>query len=187
MLPKVKIIVSLREPSTRFESQWVGMVDLHRGEYKKLSCAEAWNKSVGEIEQCVAGDAARNEDACMSRLHENGVVRSIYLHQVLRWLDAVEPSRVLVIQAEHLFVHTEQAMQSVARFLSIRPYTAEEVASFAWAKEGSSHMSEAIAQSCKPLKQRMDDYFRPYNKRLFELLQHKFPVTARNWEPGWSL
>jgi len=173
MFPAVKLVVTLREPATRFESQWVGMVDRDMGEYKHSTCAGAWNYSVGLIERCMAQHAS--EAKCMADLHEDGVVRSIYLHQLERWLDVAPAAQILVIQAERLFKHTEETMQRVAAFLGIRPYTAEEIASFSDAVEGSHHLQEDKVNTCFALKKRMDDFFAPYNARLAKLLRAHFP------------
>jgi hypothetical protein len=120
----------------------------------------------------------KSEAQCMADLHEDGVVRSIYLHQLERWLEVAPAAQVLVIQAELLFKHTTDTMQRVARFLGVRPYTAAEVESFHDAVEGSHHLGEAKASTCLALKRRMDDFFKPYNARLAVLLRDRFPDVA---------
>lgn len=184
MFPDVKFILTLREPSTRFESHWVGAKDNHNGPMGRMSCEEAWNASLARLEGCYANE--EDEEVCDRRMHENAIVRGIYTFQIHQWMKAFPPEQFFIVQAEAVFKDPPRMMQKVAKFLNIRPYTDEELESLHNAKEGSQHMSEAIAQRCEPIKTRMDEFYAAHNRELKNLLSKYFPETLEDWVDGWA-
>lgn len=179
---EMRFLVTLREPSTRYESHWVGARE--RGQFK-YGCERTWDENLADLEACYAGSETRTQ--CEARMAENPIVRGLYASQLERWLRYFNSSQFLILQAEAMFHHKNDTLQRAVEFLEMRPYTAEELESFKDAKEGSSHMSSETAQRCSAaLKQRMDAFYAPHNTRLKHLLEEHFPQALKHWEPTWS-
>ncbi|KAH9261487.1 hypothetical protein BASA81_000143 [Batrachochytrium salamandrivorans] len=178
---KMRFLVSLREPSTRFESHWVGA----KGQGKfRYGCERTWNASLLELQTCYA---KRSQADCELDLFENPIVRGIYVSQLERWLAYFPPEQFLILQAEHMFRDRNRTMQRAAKFLHMRAYNDLELASLSLASEGSSHMSTPMVLRCSPeLKIRMDQFYETHNARLKALLQAKFPQDLEVWEPIWQ-
>ena len=183
MFPDTKFILTLREPGTRFQSHWVGKKDLHIQPFASMSCEEAWNSSVAAYEKCIQDDSKLN---CEKKLHENAVVRGIYLPQIEHWLKYFPPEQFLIIQAETMFDNITHVMQVAAKFLGIRPYNEEELASLHSAKTGSAHHDEPLARECDHLRERMNQFYAEPNRRLKRFIETRFPDVASQWLKGWS-
>lgn len=193
MFPNVRFLVTLREPSTRFESHWVGARENQIGPLKHMGCERAWNYSLAKLEACYSkqrlmlqtNDTAA-KFACERQYHENAIVRGLYQFQLLQWLDHFPASQIMVVQAESVFNDPASILQKVVRFLQLRPYTSHELNTFNNTNEGSSHMSEPLANRCRHLKERMDEFYASHNQELKKLLQSQFPSSLEDWVDGWS-
>ena len=180
--PNIRLLVTLREPSTRFESHWVGARD-NKHDIGLVPCERAWNTSLFHFQVCLS---SFSQEYCEKKLHENPIVRGIYAFQLEQWLTYFSSKQIFIIQAESMFRDLNSTMQRVAKFLNLRPYTEPELVSLKFAYEGSAHMSEPSVNQCKKFKPVMDTFYAKYNRRLIKLLENKFPEVLTNWVQGWS-
>jgi len=183
LFPDCKFLVTLREPSTRFESHWIGKKDQRIPPMSLMTCEQAWNASFKEVDACLKEESFED---CEKKLHENAAVRGVYLPQIQQWLKFFPPEQFMIIQAEHMFIDVNAVMQKVARFLNIRPYTVEELASLKDADKGSAHISEPLVDQCREVKPRMDAFFADPNRRLRKFLNETYPPVVEDWVEGWS-
>jgi len=179
-----KFIVSLREPSARFISHWVGK---HKGNDVNpllgLSCDDAWNTSVSAVERCLESEGLVT---CQAKLHDNPVMRGIYLPQIKRWLRYFPIDQFFLIQAEAMFRDNRKIVQQTVKFLNLRPYTEAELDSLQTAFKGSAHMGEDDAKQCDHLKDRIKEFYANFNHLLKAFLERWFPAVLIDWQPGWS-
>jgi hypothetical protein len=183
LFPDVKLILTLREPGTRFMSHWVGKKQQHKTYLASMSCEEAWNNSMSVWHACMT---AHNLDFCEKELHEDPVVRGIYAPQIDHWLRFFPPNQLLIIQAESMFHDRNATMQKSVKFLEIRPYNREELDSLYTAYTGSSHHEAPLMKECEHLQPRMDEFYSQFNLRLKTLLKSTFPHVLDDWVAGWS-
>lgn len=192
-MKNTKFIVTLRNPSTRFESQWVGAHDNIKHTTSKaqvelggMSCNRAWASSLNEWNRCLKSNNSNR--TCSELLHENPIVRGIYVFQLERWLEIFPPNRILVIQAEHMFKNLDNTLQHVTRFLKLRYFTAEELSNIHKSlnrEKGSSHLSEPLHKQCTHLVPEMNAFFKPFDEELRSLINQKFPWARKNWLEEW--
>lgn len=224
-VPGVKAVVSLRDPTERFISHFVGFRE--RGLTDK-SCDVFWREQLGELRACASGYAfeahavlptevdgvnaqdalraalgrqpmtvagaslrglsrcAADDAACKLRhctwvLHENALVRSVYVDQVARWLRFFPPEQLLLVQAERMFADVPGELQRVARFLGLRPFSQRELGSLATKAIGSNHRSNPLADTCD--RPEMRRFFAPQNDLLAQVVRARWPSLAQRWTP----
>ena len=83
------------------------------------------------------------------------------MDQLLIWSSFFQRSQLLVLKSEDLFINTTDALERVLDFLEI-PH---------WAPETYSIPNKREYTGVDPfVRQRLDEYYKPYNQRLYEYL-----------------
>ena len=83
------------------------------------------------------------------------------MDQLLVWSSFFQRSQLLVLKSEDLFINTTDALERVLDFLEI-PH---------WAPETYSIPNKREYTGVDPVvRQRLDEYYKPYNQRLYEYL-----------------
>jgi hypothetical protein len=87
--------------------------------------------------------------------------RGIYVDQLLVWSSFFQRKQMLILKSEDLFNGTTNALEGILDFLEI-PH---------WVPETYSIPNKREYTSVSPLiRQRLDEYYKPHNQRLYEYL-----------------
>lgn len=163
ILPRVKIIVMLRNPADRSFSQFKHYVRNSRrfAEFENLT---------EDFEEFLDKYAKPPYD---KRLHWMGIgvlERSIYLNQMKNIFKYYNKKQVMIIKSEDYFKNTLSVVNGVCRFLKIK--SLKEI------KLIRNPNKSVVKLNFKAqTRQRLKEYFKPYNKKLYEYLRRNF-----NWE-----
>lgn len=157
-LPSVKLIVLVRNPVDRAYSHY------HHERKQGVETA-TFEQAVAEEPRRLAGEVERLRDDPGYSGHAyrrySYLARGIYVDGVCSALDALSPSRVLVMRSEDLFDASADAMARVLEFLEL-PVVA------------LAHYPKLYAGRYPPMaegtRRELLDYFRPHNQRLADVL-----------------
>ena len=163
-LPDAKLIVLLRNPVDRAFSHYWHQVK--RG-YEQLSFSAA----VESEEDRLSGELERMlEDpnyVSFERHHHSYLARGRYAEQLEPWLKAFPGDQILIERSEDFFDDPASILASVMAFLEL-PGTSTR---------GYQRFNAFTSGRLDPeLRRSLNDYFRPHNARLTELLGRDF-----NW------
>jgi hypothetical protein len=163
MMPRVKLIVLLRNPVDRAYSHYQHEVSL---KYETLSFDEAIEQEPdrlrGEREKMLAD---QSYDSYKYR-HYSYLARGAYADQLMRWMKLFPRDQILILRSEDFFAESSKTFQKVLGFLELPPCELSEYKQYN-AREYSS-MNAAT-------RRRLIDYFEPHNRRLRELVGENFP------------
>ena len=122
-LPTVRILVVLRDPVGRAWSHYHH--ELARG-FETLAFAEAIkaesSRLAGEAERLLRDEAARS----MSHQHHSYISRGLYAEQLERLFDAVDRTRVMIIDSGDLRRDPDGVCAHIAEFLGIPRWRLDE-------------------------------------------------------------
>ena len=194
---KLQFILSMRNPTDRFVSHFVGRRDR---KLTSASCREYFEASFKRMDaECGVNVRTAVQDPdflpdslrrCFARKNENPLSRSVYVYQIQRWMEFFDPKLFFIVQSETLFTHTLREMNALAEFLGVEPFRAdmeERWRASAKKMQGSHHSTEPIAKSCDEVRVELDSFFEPFNALLFRLLAKDFGIDVREkWSGVWS-
>ena len=155
-LPKVKIILMLREPVERAFSHYRMLQRFKKEGRKTMPISDFTTDMQREMQRIRNGQ----ESAVLSP--------SIYAKQLPKWLDVFGRDNVFIIKAEDLneASKAEFIMQHLFEFLNLPPYNLGEMLNKKYNAAPKKNMSEAIEKEMKM-------FFEPYNADLKEMLNQK--------------
>lgn len=163
LLPEVKLIFLLRNPTSRAYSHYQHSV--RRG-HEPLSFDEALE---AESER-LAGEEAklRAEPYRRSNPHRwySYATRGHYADQLIRWFELFPREQILLLQAERLFKSPAETFAEVLDFLELESWQPATFGSSNRGRYGHA-MSEAAAS-------RLRSEFAVPNERLFELIGRRY-------------
>lgn len=98
------------------------------------------------------------------------LARSRYAEQVERWLALFPREQFLFLKAEDMFSDPQSSLDATTEFLGLPPHRLDQ----------ATHLNVSPKYEALPaaLRERLGDYFRPHNERLYELVGIDF-----GWEP----
>jgi hypothetical protein len=162
VVPDAKLIVLLRNPIDRAYSHYQHQVRRVKGEAREtLTFEEAI-----EVEQRILpGEVSKmlQSEYYASSTHRTRsyLSRGIYVDQLLAWSSFFQRKQMLILKSEDLFNDTTNALERMLDFLEI-PH---------WTPETYSIPNKREYTGVSPLiRQRLDEYYKPYNQRLYEYL-----------------
>jgi hypothetical protein len=162
--PGVKLIAVLRNPVDRTYSHYQHQV---RNWREPLSFEEALEaeegRTGGELRRMLR-DASYESKA--HRRHSY-LARSRYAEQLEKWFALFPREQVLVLNSEAMFEDPEPALDRVTSFLGLPPLRLENY---------NRYMPGSYWKGMSPeTRRRLVEYFRPHNRRLYELLGVEYP------------
>jgi hypothetical protein len=155
-LPDVQPIAILRDPIPRAHSHWQQIVD--------------WNEEKLSFEEAIEAEAerlpARPETLTDLRqldayLRFSYLARGLYADQLERWFGAFPRGRILVLSFDDLKADANAVCRQVTDFLGLPEFRMD-----AFPKTASRPRKEMLPET----RERLREYFRPHNQRLYELL-----------------
>ena len=151
--PEVKLIILLRNPVERTISEYYHAVN-HGIEARSLEAIIA-------LEQ----ELLLNSSVEEATQNFGYLLNSIYFVQIAKWLAVFPSKNILIIQSEAFFNDTAKINTKVCNFLGISNYEPQTTIRYNVGKY--SPMGNDV-------KQRLRDFFAPYNQELAKLLDRKF-------------
>jgi hypothetical protein len=162
ILPEAKLIVLLRNPVDRAYSHYNHMVRVKR---ETLSFEEAIEREPerldGEVEKIIADP----NYSTFTHVHYSYLARGRYAEQIQTLLQLFPKENILILQSEDLYAEPVKVMEMAFSFLSL-PFKMGKYEVF---KQGTYKGDMEPAT-----RQKLIDYFRPYNQQLYTLLSMKF-------------
>lgn len=166
VVPRVKIIILLRNPVDRAYSQYhherkIGV--------ETLSFEEAIEKE----KQRLQGEAEKMlEDEnyySFNHQHYSYLSRGIYVDQIKVWMNLFSREQILILKSEDLYNDPPTIYNKVIKFLNLSPWELKE-----YRKYNVGHYQQMDVA----VRKRLIDYFEPHNQKLYEYLGVNF---------GWDI
>lgn len=167
-LPNLKFIVMLRNPVDRAYSHY-----LH-------NCRAVWDKGREPLsfESAIAEESIRISDEidkinCNEKyfsynyMHYSYVSRGVYVEQLKRWFVLFPQHQFLILKSEDFFDNPRIIYDKVLDFLGLEPWHPTEFKAF----NTRTREDQMMPSSTKAY---LDSYFRPYNQKLYQLLNMNF-------------
>jgi sulfotransferase family protein len=162
VVPDAKLVVLLRNPIDRAYSHYQHQVKRVGGEAREMlpfeEAVEAEEKILpGEVDKMLQNESY----ASSGHRTRSYLSRGIYIDQLLLWSSFFRREQMLVLKSEDLFNDTTNALERVLDLLEI-PH---------WAPEAYSIPNKREYAGVSPLmRQRLNEYYKPHNQRLYEYL-----------------
>jgi hypothetical protein len=162
LVPEAKLIVLLRNPVQRAYSHYQHQVTRVKGEGHETLTFE---RAIEAEEERLRGEVERmvQDEHYLSPNHRNYsyLARGLYVDQLSAWSKYFDGTQMLVLKSEDLFRDTPSILRATSDFLKI-PYWAPEAYSIPNRRE--------YTDVSTTVRQRLEDFFRPHNLRLYEYL-----------------
>ena len=163
LLPKVKIIVLLRNPIDRAYSA-------HQYRWKKNFKEKLdFNEAIEQEESFIKGEMEKMEqsDNYYSKKFYDHVYYTlgIYAEQLERWFKYFPREQFLIIKSEDFYSEISSVFKKVLNFLNLPNFEPEVFRPF----------KSRQYQSMKPeTREKLVEFFKPHNERLYKLLGTNF-------------
>ncbi|WP_170861295.1 sulfotransferase [Geitlerinema sp. PCC 9228] len=162
LFPDTKFIVLLRNPSDRAYAHYNHEV---RNKREPLpSFEEAVNAEPerlrGELEKMLSDPTYESE----VRDRKSYLERGKYQEQLQRWFDLFPREQFLIFKSEDFFVDPQSVLKEIWQFLDLPE----------WYPEQYSKYKQSYSSIDPQLREKLMDYFRPYNEKLYEYLGRDF-------------
>ncbi len=162
VVPDAKLIVLLRNPVDRAYSHYQHQVKRVKGEARETLTFE---EAIEAEERMLPGEVSKmlQDEYYESSSHRSRsyLSRGIYIDQLLAWSRFFQRKRMLILKSEDLFSDTTSVLGRMLDFLEIPHWTPETV----------SIPNKREYTGVSPLiRQRLDEYYKPQNQRLYEYL-----------------
>jgi hypothetical protein len=162
-LPKVKLIVLLRNPVNRAYSHFQHEIKLKTEHLTSFKAAiEMENQRIAE-----AGQALIEGRLQTSAPHQSFsyISRGLYARQIERWLEYFPHSQMLFLKSEDFFAHPQGELSKVYRFLEVKEIFPKVIDA-----QNVNHYPDLS----ETLRRQTAELFREDTQRLASLLGEKF-------------
>jgi hypothetical protein len=162
-LPKVKLIALLRNPIDRAYSQYQHQA--RQPGVEPLSFEDALD---AEAERLAGEEEKILQDphySSFNHRHYSYCGRSRYIEQLPRWMNLFPQEQLMIVNSEELFADPATIVKQTLAFLNLP----DEV-NAAYKPFNEARYAPMKAET----RQRLIEYFKPYNQRLYELLGRDF-------------
>ncbi|MEP6515420.1 tetratricopeptide repeat protein [Microcoleus vaginatus] len=157
LFPEAKLIVLLRNPVDRAISQFYRLTGLN---WEARSLDRVISDEIERLNQ--------NPEYIIGEEPGNYLARGRYIEFIKNWRTFFPQEQLLIVKSEDFYADTAGIVQQVLEFLDLPEYQLSEYQN---ANPGSyQRVNESV-------RDRLSDYFRPYNQELEEYLGRQF-----DWE-----
>jgi hypothetical protein len=165
-LPRVKLIVLLRDPVSRAYSHYHHEV---AGGHEKLSFDEAIAREEERIGN--EGDKLAQNDHYVSYAHRHFSyqARGIYIDQIQRWMRYFPREQFLILKSEDFYADPASGLKQALAFLDLPTIGVK-----ADKEEYEQLNVTRPPKMAQETRQRLKDFFEPHNARLAEFLGRDF-------------
>lgn len=165
LLPDVKLIVLLRDPTERAISHYFHE---KRKKRESLPLMEALEREESRMRPVIEAGRLRSKDY----IHHSYKSRGLYLAQIERFLKFFRREQLLIVSSEDFFEQPQNILRQVFEFLEVDD--SYEVQDMKPMNVGHNR-TDAPAEAYDYLR----EYFLPHNKLLYEFLGRDF-----GWQVG---
>jgi Sulfotransferase domain len=172
VIPQARLIALLRNPVERAYSHYHQNVE-HGLENR------TFEEAIGLQEPAEAGKAQplgkqgeNSEGEIGAKLNDGSeyLSRSVYVDQLMRWREFFPREQMLVLKSEDFFQRAHETLKTTFDFLGL-PEWEPEVSEIAPKKRNAGRYEGEMDPSTK---RRLEKYFEPHNRRLYEFLGKDF-------------
>ncbi len=166
-LPKVKLIVLLRNPVDRAYSHYHHTKRIGR---EQLSFEDAIAQEESRVEQLEneSRELGLNSSPAYNYTY---LASGMYAEQLKNWLKLFNKEQLLILKSEDFFDRPEAVFKQVLDYLELPDWSP---------KTYRKHNINSYPQAIKPnTKEFLTEYFQPHNQKLYELLGVDFGWNNR--------
>ena len=172
VVPQARLIALLRDPVERAYSdyQMVARKDREHKTFEEAIGLEEPSEAGEALSFSKEGEKPEGEERVGLNEDSEYVSRSIYVDQLLRWMEYFPTEQLLVLKSEDFFEDPKETLEVVLEFLGLPEWEpgAEEL-------EGGKRNEGRYEQQMGPsTRRRLEEYFEPRNRRLYGLLDTDF-------------
>jgi hypothetical protein len=168
VLPKIKMVVLLREPVARAYSHYKMEFRMKR---ETLSFEEAIKV---ESERLRRGkNKIMSGQSSLAYKRHSYLERGKYIEQLEKWFQFFSREQFLILKSEDFFSSPQSELSKIFKFLGLPDYKIKNLKS-----KNVGNYKDSMEKSTR---QELSNFFRPYNKRLYNLLGKDF-----NWEKDYQ-
>jgi Sulfotransferase domain len=164
VVPGVRLIALLRNPVDRTYSDFQQVV-------RKGRESRTFEEAIGaaEKEWSSGGGGQVPEGGDPAHLARRGYLsRSIYVEHLLRWSEFFPREQLLVLKSEEFFESRQETLKKVFEFLGLPEW---ELQALEMPKKRDKRNTGGYEGEMDPsTRQRLEEYFEPYNRRLYDFL-----------------
>jgi hypothetical protein len=170
-LPQARLIVLLRNPVDRAYSDYQQGVRLGRETRRFEEAIQAEKREIiGKDEIPQREGRIGPTDARYQYLR-----RGIYVDQLLHWTKFFSKDQILVLKSEDFFERTPETLKVVLKFLGLSPTSSPKLRTdFRGWLRNKRHKGEYQQGMSSVTRRRLEEYFEPYNSKLYEYLDVDF-------------
>lgn len=196
-VPWVKLLVLVRDPIARAESQYRYQYESRLANNKKMVDWETWVEDDLRLlhEAGVALDPAINQTREEEKLawkryqrrpnSQMIVGRGLYVLQILDYFEMMDQyhkprSDMFVLQSERFKRHQQFDYNRVLDFLGLPPHGLHNVTGYVHA---TGHKNETITDMPAAVRKKLEEIYQPYNERLYALLSWRIDLR---WDIDFS-
>ena len=160
LVPRVKLLVLLRNPTERAISHYFHEIRRHKEDLPLFEALEREEERLAEVTR--AGNYKSEEFICHSYMS-----RGLYRQQLERYLDRFARHQLLVIHSAELFQEPRTTLRSVFEFLEVDP-------TFEIGNLAPRHVARNRRSVDPEVYECLDDFYCPHNQALYDLLGTDF-------------
>ncbi|MCP4405718.1 MAG: sulfotransferase domain-containing protein [bacterium] len=164
-IPKVKLIVLLRNPVDRAYSAY--QMKFRRG-VETLSFEQAIEKEQERLQSELEKVLDNEHYFSFNRQHYAYLARGVYVEQFKNWMKYFPREQMLILKSENFFSNPAGNFKQVNDFLKLPDWELKEYRRY-------HHIPYPKMETTT--RDRLLEYFAPYNQQLYELLEVDF-----DWE-----
>jgi hypothetical protein len=159
LLPNARLIVLLRDPVARAFSHYQHECRLG---HETLSFDEALARESSRVDAELAHMLRDPAYYSFNHQHFAYRLRGVYVDQILAYRRLFAPEQMLILSSDQLFQDPQTAYSMTLRFLGLQD---------ARLKHANPMNAGAYDRHAIPMRDDLENFFRPHNRRLYDLLQ----------------
>lgn len=168
LVPEIKLIALLRNPVDRaYSKYWIELMagfetwsfeDAIKSEQKRLA---------GELEKMVQDENYYSH----SYRHFSYLTRGIYVDQLQNWMRYFPREQILILKSEDLYSNPATVVKQTLQFLDVKNIKLNKEFKNYRRPSKKGYRNKSIPPKMDPqMRERLIDYFRPHNARLYDFL-----------------
>jgi hypothetical protein len=164
LLPDVKLIVVLRNPTDRAISHYFHEIRWSNEELPIMDALKSEEQRVGpELEKMM------KDKFYWSRAHQSFTYkqRGVYVEQLQQYLKYFGRDQLHIINSDRLFSHPHEVLKDVFEFIGVDPHIDIPDVSPRYVGSNKDNVPAEVYEY-------LNEFFRPYNKKLYELTGAEF-------------
>ena len=166
MLPQARLIALLRNPADRAYSDYQQKV-------RKGRETRTFEEAIEVEKTQPLGGKKTSEHEARAGLNEarfgGYLSKGIYADQLLRWSRFFDEEQMLVLKSEDFFERTPESLKVILDFLGLPDWEPGT-----WETPKKLNKGEYEQEMDPATRRRLEDYFEPHNRRLYEYLGTDF-------------